>query len=186
MSSSTQPRYYFAYGSNLSPTQMALRCPSSEPVGLAHLPGYAFIINARRYANVVPEDAAAAPGVYGVLYDLHPDDEAVLDRCEGVPFAYQKEMITVTVVTTTSAAPSLEEHSSIPALVYVDRARQTGAAPWPEYVDRMKRGVDEATARFGLPAGYVDAVIRKWIPGPEAPDGGLEDAGAIEDPFLKA
>ncbi|KAF6839763.1 AIG2 family protein [Colletotrichum plurivorum] len=185
MSSSAQPRYYFAYGSNLSPTQMALRCPSSEPVGLAHLPHYAFIINSRRYANVVPapDSGAAAPGVYGVLYDLHPDDETVLDRCEGVPVAYQKEILPVTVVTTIGSS-SLAEQSSIRALIYIDHVRQDGSTPWPEYIDRVNRGVDEATARFGLPAGYVDEVIRKWIPAPGTPDGGPEGAGAIEDPFL--
>ncbi|KAI1091575.1 hypothetical protein F5B19DRAFT_260129 [Rostrohypoxylon terebratum] len=43
----------FAYGSNLSLTQMRCRCPSSQPIGLAHLPGWAWLINERGYANIV-------------------------------------------------------------------------------------------------------------------------------------
>ncbi|KAK1727975.1 AIG2-like family protein, partial [Colletotrichum acutatum] len=195
------PRLYFAYGSNLSPTQMSLRCPASKPLGLAHLPDHTFIINARRYANVVPNgpvnpacladaDAAAAPttdpasasappppsappsaapGVYGVLYALPPQDEATLDRCEGVPHAYQKQDLTVSIVNLTSdgtaaATTNLTPGSNVTALVYVDTERTEPSTPWAEYVDRMNRGVDEATERFGLPRGYVDEVIRNYIP----------------------
>ncbi|KAJ0166105.1 hypothetical protein CTA2_8645 [Colletotrichum tanaceti] len=220
------PRLYFAYGSNLSPTQMALRCPSSVPVGLAYLPDYTFTINSRRYANVVRNVAPplatptsgthavpasggndnsssngggqtdpANPGVYGVLYILPPADEAVLDRCEGVPYAYQKEDLLVTVVSVTGpngcdgddddddsiARP--RNGATVAALVYVDNDRVEPSTPWDEYVDRMNRGVDEATRLFGLPAGYVDRVIRPYIPASE--EASVADHTAIGDPFLE-
>ncbi|KZL85316.1 aig2 family protein [Colletotrichum incanum] len=214
------PRLYFAYGSNLSPTQMALRCPSSIPVGLVHLPGYTFIINSRGYANVVrnaPPSVAPSsgqsvsvaehntpppltdptnPGVYGILYTLPPTDEAILDRCEGVPHAYQKEELPVTVVSTRSSDPSsaasppapssdgsvhLQKGANVTALVYVDNERTEPSSPRTEYIDRMNRGVDEATKLFGLPAGYVDRVIRPYITAPETP---IVDTTAIADPFL--
>lgn len=44
---------YFAYGSNLSTKQMLDRCPDSTPIGIGHLPGWAWIINERGYANIV-------------------------------------------------------------------------------------------------------------------------------------
>lgn len=44
---------YFAYGSNLSSTQMLARCPSSTPVALARLRGWRWLINSCGYANVV-------------------------------------------------------------------------------------------------------------------------------------
>ncbi|KAK6208054.1 AIG2 family protein [Colletotrichum tabaci] len=218
------PRLYFAYGSNLSPTQMALRCPSSVPVGLAHLPDYTFIINSRHYANVVrnvtptsgthavaapggsdrsssssggdnssdPQTSPANLGVYGVLYILPPADEAVLDRCEGVPYAYQKENLLVTVVSATGPNGGGDDDDSIArprngatiaALVYVDNDRVEPSTPWDEYVDRMNRGVDEATRLFGLPAGYVDYVIRPYIPASE--EASVADYTAIGDPFLE-
>ncbi|KAK2008104.1 hypothetical protein LZ32DRAFT_540653 [Colletotrichum eremochloae] len=196
--SAASPRLYFAYGSNLSPTQMALRCPSSVPVGMAHLAGYTFIINSRGYANVVrtaPENDASAPpmesGVYGVLYILPATDEATLDRCEGVPYAYQKHDLPVTVVSTATAAPPApspdgdagpQKGTSATALVYVDGERTVPSSPRAEYVGRMNRGVYEAAQLFGLPAAYVDRVIRPYIPHPES---AIVGATAIADPFLE-
>ncbi|KAI1771156.1 hypothetical protein F4818DRAFT_214208 [Hypoxylon cercidicola] len=57
---------YFAYGSNLSSSQMRDRCPSSTPVGLARLCGWTWLINKRGYANIVnvtdsPHSSAERP-----------------------------------------------------------------------------------------------------------------------------
>ncbi|KAL2878297.1 hypothetical protein SGCOL_006549 [Colletotrichum sp. CLE4] len=212
MATTSPPRLYFAYGSNLSPTQMSLRCPASTPLGLAHLPNHTFIINSRRYANVVPNgpvdaphppsavpatDTAPAPGVYGILYALPPQDEATLDRCEGVPHSYQKQELAVKVVNFTpagtAAAVNLTPGSNVTALVYVDTERTEPSTPWDEYIDRMNRGVDEATERFGLPRGYVDEVIRAYIPAAatsldskeEEEGAGVGKSKTIKDPFLE-
>ncbi|OAL35090.1 hypothetical protein AYO20_05567 [Fonsecaea nubica] len=90
---------YFAYGSNLSAYQMSLRLQhspaSSEPVAIARLDSYAWIICERGYANVValPRSNAASASssssdddentVWGVLYNMDPADEARLDMYEG-------------------------------------------------------------------------------------------------------
>lgn len=106
MSAPTPPRaLYFAYGSNLSTTQMKARCHfnpkrSSVPVAIAQLPDWTWIICSRGYANVLapttppPDDVASlasndkppktSNGVYGLLYDLDPADEDELDGYEGV------------------------------------------------------------------------------------------------------
>lgn len=34
-------------------------------------------------------------GVYGLVYRLHPDDEKKLDICEGVGYAYEREMLEI-------------------------------------------------------------------------------------------
>ena len=87
---------YFAYGSNLGLEQMAKRCPESRYIGHARLPDFRWQINERGYANVVPE-----PGGYveGLCYLLSPEDEARLDRSEGVPAAYEKMHYEVEVFT---------------------------------------------------------------------------------------
>ncbi|KAB8300284.1 hypothetical protein EYC80_000484 [Monilinia laxa] len=155
------PTLYFAYGSNLSLTQMKSRCPNSTYYGLGLLQGYIWIINERGYANIIPdphsdpgstsshpprsistgnEDAKTAPDtrtnlhtqqkpdpgkqkqkagkpqpkpptetskktskVHGLLYTLAPTDESALDIDEGVPFAYTKIQLPITVL---SAVPS--------------------------------------------------------------------------------
>ncbi|KAI1631384.1 hypothetical protein F4809DRAFT_632546 [Biscogniauxia mediterranea] len=126
-SSTAAPLLYFAYGSNLSTAQMRARCPVSEPLALAHLAGWSWIINERGYANIVknaeasssppPASSATAPplgvanqgtsaeekeeapggGVYGLLYRLDPSDELALDACEGVPWAYERRLVDVAV-----------------------------------------------------------------------------------------
>ncbi|KAL7620496.1 hypothetical protein AAE478_009491 [Parahypoxylon ruwenzoriense] len=223
---------YFAYGSNLSPTQMHGRCPSSTPVGLAFLPGWTWLINERGFANIVPvpkeqkeekdvrggaggiansdgvveeeEEEEKAPdvevgmekgvdGVYGVLYRLHPDDEAMLDMHEGVPWAYERRFLEAVLIPAPSnlapapdsalsqtqasrASPSgqdlgergvgIENEKPVRVLAYVDSRRVRPGTSAQEYIGRMNRGVEEATG-WGLPRSYVDAVMRPFIPGPD-------------------
>ncbi|KAI6081264.1 hypothetical protein F4821DRAFT_32588 [Hypoxylon rubiginosum] len=120
--SSSDGTLYFAYGSNLSTTQMRDRCPKSTPVALARLKGWKWIINQRGVANIVP-DPPRSPSkwptlpfdplpllelcgntrrrdeddnvVYGLLYRLHPHDEEALDACEGVPWVYERQFLDV-------------------------------------------------------------------------------------------
>ncbi|KAK4151971.1 hypothetical protein C8A00DRAFT_16657 [Chaetomidium leptoderma] len=107
------PRLYFAYGSNLSLTQMATRCPGSYYIGRAVLPDHRWQINQRGYANVV-----ACPGftVHGLVYELNngdgndnnnnnDDDETRLDRSEGVHSgAYTKALLSVVLYPAPAAA----------------------------------------------------------------------------------
>lgn len=168
---------YFAYGSNLSTTQMLQRCPSSAPVGLAYLHGWEWLINERGFANVVqvqkpvqrvsgPRDKNL-PCVYGVLYRLQPADEAMLDKYEGVPLAYQKVVLDVEIVKG-SDADTDKEAELVQGLVYVDGTNITASTPRPEYVVRMNRGIDEATNEWQLPRWYVESVMRKYIPAEKA------------------
>ncbi|KAI1079060.1 hypothetical protein F5B20DRAFT_191376 [Whalleya microplaca] len=196
---------YFAYGSNLSTTQMHQRCPRSTPVGLGHLPGWKWIINERGYANIVQQQpqpqqqqqqqasspsasattttttaaagnaSAGDPGVYGLLYRLHPDDEATLDACEGVPWAYERRFLDVILVPDKARAKVRAEagagakieiegaRAHARALVYVDFERVKPSTPRREYVARMNRGIHEAVAEWGLSETYVEDVMRPFL-----------------------
>lgn len=90
LTSSKTGTFYFAFGSNLSPTQMhgRLDSPSSAiPIAIASLPGWKWLICQRGYANIVeldpdtPECDSAI--VWGVLYNLTAEDEEILDLYEG-------------------------------------------------------------------------------------------------------
>ncbi|KAK4454746.1 hypothetical protein QBC34DRAFT_392512 [Podospora aff. communis PSN243] len=85
---------YFGYGSNLWQDQMARRCPSSPFTGVGRLTGYKWIINSRGYAKIT-ETGSDTDEVWGLIYELPPEDEARLDLNEGVPYAYEKRMIEV-------------------------------------------------------------------------------------------
>ncbi|KAK3298676.1 uncharacterized protein B0H64DRAFT_471935 [Chaetomium fimeti] len=186
---------YFAFGSNLWQHQMSLRCPNSPFIGLARLRGYKWFINARGYANIAPVTTNPTPSpqeddnqnpyaneVWGLVYTLSPPDEAQLDRNEGVPTAYQKELVSgidfwpaSNKPNTTPNTPDGTSNFTAPMdmsvkptptkmLVYVDHHRNTGGhRPRDEYVRRMNMGIRDAL-REGVPRGYVDGVVRGYIP----------------------
>lgn len=96
-------RLYFAYGSNLSPEQMARRCPDSIFLGKATLRGHRWQINERGVANLGPVPVPSAGSkegrrgrsrsggddndeavVEGLIYAISVADERQLDSYEGV------------------------------------------------------------------------------------------------------
>ena len=83
---------YFAFGSNLWLRQMAERCPDSRYVGRAVLKNFQWQINQRGTANIMP---CQGGHVEGLCYLLSANDEARLDRSEGVPTAYEKARVAV-------------------------------------------------------------------------------------------
>jgi gamma-glutamylcyclotransferase len=157
----TQPKLYFGYGSNLWKEQMILRCPESKFKGIAQLTRWTWIINDRGYANVV-ETRDGDDEVWGLVYSLSKADEARLDRNEGVPFAYTKEMqkINFRPVEVIDHEP---EWKSVEMLVYVDRERTAPSKPKEEYIHRMNMGIRDAIDA-GVPKAYIHNVLRKFIP----------------------
>lgn len=140
-------KLYFAYGSNMGNAQMADRCPQSRKIGVAHLPGYRWIISERGYANVI---RSAGSEVEGVLFEISPSDEKSLDRWEGVASgSYYKATLLV-----------IHDRRERGALVYLDPVMTEGV-PKKEYIERIKAGLADAK----LSANYVAQQVRRFIPG---------------------
>lgn len=165
----SNPTIYFGYGSNLWLHQMATRCPTSTYLGVARLPHYTWLINDRGYANVVEANSSSShysDEVYGLVYSLLPEDEKRLDRNEGVPIAYTKELIPCEFwpgASDEKVNTSLPPFETRSMLVYIDRNRTTPDKPRDEYVYRMNQGIRDAVER-GVPEKYVRDVMRKFIP----------------------
>lgn len=155
------PTIYFGYGSNLWREQMSLRCPLSQYLGVGRLQGYRWMINNRGYANVVLN-----PGtdVYGLVYTLSYDDERSLDRNEGVPFAYTKELLWVEFWSSKNGSPVdlNSDAEKVEMLVYIDRERTVDARPKEEYVHRMNNGIRDGLLE-GIPREYVQSQLRSFI-----------------------
>ncbi|KAK0730308.1 Butirosin biosynthesis, BtrG-like protein [Lasiosphaeris hirsuta] len=163
-------KIYFGYGSNLWQDQMARRCPSSPFTGVGRLRGWQWIINSRGYANITK--TVESDQVWGLIYELPPDDEASLDINEGVPFAYEKRMIEVEFWEQGALPADNANTSTLPPptkvdemLVYIDFERSSGEdnVPQPEYVHRMNEGIRDAL-KEGVPKVYIDTAVRKYIP----------------------
>jgi gamma-glutamylcyclotransferase len=174
----TNTTLYFGYGSNLWRQQMQNRCPNSTYLGIARLDNFKWIINERGYANVVEVEETArrkenySTQVWGLVYSLQPSDEASLDRSEGVPDAYTKEILggdfwpavngdqdgSSRLVDVTGKQPEGRD-----MLLYINRNAVTPSEPKVEYVGRMNMGIRDAVAA-GVPEKYVKEVMRKFIP----------------------
>ena len=134
---------YFAYGSNLSQSQMATRCPGSSPLGAAVLQKYRLDFTTESgmwgggVADVVEDDGNS---VWGLLYSVTDDDLDRLDRYEGYPTKYGRLQATV-------------EQGQGPVddvWVYVVVDRKDFIRPSPRYLDIITSAAEE----FGFPAEY--------------------------------
>jgi gamma-glutamylcyclotransferase len=170
---------YFGYGSNLWLHQMSIRCPTSQYLGVARLNGFKWLINDRGYANVVeaksdnPKKSEFEDAVFGLVYTLEPDDEARLDKNEGVPIAYTKENLLCDFWSAGPPSSPESTHRKVDTsdaptysrdmLVYIDRKRIAPDEPRKEYVYRMNQGINDAV-EMGVPREYVEEVMRPYIP----------------------
>lgn len=167
---------YFGYGSNLWLEQMNHRCPTSQYLGIGRLNGYRWMINERGYANVVatsrpavtiPESNVNITNVsYGLVYSLQPKDEAGLDINEGVPVAYEKEMLPIDFWPLRTDGKTIDvrdEPEKSEMLVYINRKQVADSAPKEEYIYRMNMGIRDAVKQ-GVPQAYIDKSLRPFIP----------------------
>jgi len=135
---------YFAYGSNLHPLRLRERAPSSTPVGVAVLEGYALRFHKRgadgsAKCDVVPHDGGR---VYGVAFRVHPNDLATLDAAEQ---GYDR--VTLHVAGATGALTAFTYRARPDRIV-------PGLKPYRWYRDLVALGA----RHHGLPADYVAAI----------------------------
>jgi hypothetical protein len=80
-------RLYIAYGSNINLEQMAHRCPTAKRVTTTAIPNYE--LQFQRVATISPKKGSQVPVL---IWELGQKDELSLDRYEGFPNLYRKEI----------------------------------------------------------------------------------------------
>jgi hypothetical protein len=111
---------HFAYGSNMHRAVMRKHAPNAEPLGVASVADYRFVITADGYASVYP---ARTRVVHGVLWRLTPRDRVGLDSWENIAGGlYSAKTLSV-----------LAAGRRVPVWVYLarPRARALRAGPGP-------------------------------------------------------
>ena len=86
---------YIAYGSNLNLTQMACRCPTAKVVGTSELKDYELLFRGSRHSAVATVEPCKGGRVPVLLWTLKEKDLQTLDRYEGYPHFYRKEILNV-------------------------------------------------------------------------------------------
>jgi hypothetical protein len=136
---------HFAYGSNMHRAVMRRHAPSAEPIGIASLADYRFVITADGYASVEP---ARTHMVRGALWRLTPRDRVSLDAWENIAGGLYSAKI----------LPVLAAGRRVPVLVYLARPRGPGR-PRAGYMELVL----EAAHEWRLPADYITS-LQRWLP----------------------
>jgi gamma-glutamylcyclotransferase len=90
---------------------------------------------------------------------LDPEDEAALDRYEGVPSSYQKQTLNVEIINGEACGELRDGKRFVDIVVYVDNTCTGTGAIRQEYIRRMSLAIENALNE-GVPEQYIDRYIR--------------------------
>lgn len=154
-------KFYIAYGSNMSPEQMKLRCPDSTLVGKGMLPDYHLLFKGSMTGSyaTIEKDADTPAGVPVVIWRISDRDEKALDLYEGCPkFYYKTELRVQDVQICDGCAPGGLQYRAakdMMGLVYIMHEERVLGAPPDWYFQQMLDSywtfrIDPAQAKAGL------------------------------------
>ena len=139
-------RLYIAYGSNLNLPQMAQRCPTAKLVGTAILEGHELLFRGGRQGSVATVEPQEGSSVPVMVWNLQPDDEAALDRYEGYPSLYDKQMMDIEL-----------NGRTISAMVYLMAPGHEAGTPSRNYLNVIREGYMSA----GFDPCILDAAVKR-------------------------
>ena len=141
--------YFFAYGANMDPHRMTQTCPDARAVGPARAEGFRLAFNVYSpywgggAANIEPDEERK---VWGVVWDVTPEDLGRLDTFRGHPTFYRREDVVV-------KTPSDDE---LIAVTYRVAHQNAFVPPTDAYLLRMRAGMRV----HGLPPEALDEAER--------------------------
>ncbi len=133
--------YYFAYGANMNYKTFLERCAGAKFVDVGILRGYRFIINARGVASLVSD---VTHNVYGIIWRITQEHEAMLDLYEGVAANYYHKQ-------TLHIEEMQEGGNTLSALVYVATDNDIGILIKPYYLDIVR-----SARYYRFPKDYLE------------------------------
>ncbi len=136
-------KFYIAYGSNMNLAQMALRCPDSKVILLAMLQGYELQFKFHATIELNPDSEVPV-----VLWKISEQDEKNLDRYEGFPKYYQKEITQFDF-----------KGKKVDGMVYVMNGNAPLQAPSDGYYETILQGYKA----FGLDERFLENAVQKSI-----------------------
>jgi hypothetical protein len=137
----SKKRLYIAYGSNLNLRQMAYRCPTAKPVGAVILKDYELLF--RGVATIEPRKGSTVPVL---LWDIKPTDEVFLDRYEGYPHFYEKQIMEIEL-----------NNRPVSAMVYIMTPGHEAGYPSRVYLNVIAEGYKSA----GFDSSILDTAIER-------------------------
>lgn len=139
---------YIAYGSNLNLPQMAFRCPTAEVAGKSEMKDYELLFRGGRRGAVATVEPLKDSSVPILLWKIRPADEQALDRYEGYPHFYHKEIVPVEL-----------DGKAQPAMVYVMNDGHPLGAPSDFYLETIMEGYKTS----GFDPEFLTQAVEKSI-----------------------
>jgi hypothetical protein len=139
---------YIAYGSNLNLPQMAFRCPTAKVVGASELKDYELLFRGGRRSSVATVEPLQGSSVPVLLWKLKERDLQALDRYEGYPSFYRKEIFPVEM-----------KGKTIPAMVYIMNDGHPFGSPSDYYLNTIMEGYQSA----GFDTEFLEQAVEKSI-----------------------
>jgi hypothetical protein len=139
---------YIAYGSNLNLPQMAYRCPTAKVVGASEIKDYELLFRGSRSSAVATVEPLVGSCVPVLLWKIRPKDELALDRYEGYPNFYRKELFPVEL-----------GGRSVNAMVYVMNDGHSLGSPSDYYLNTILEGYKSA----GFDSDFLEQAVEKSV-----------------------
>jgi hypothetical protein len=139
---------YIAYGSNLNLPQMAFRCPTAKVVGASEIKDYELLFRGGRKNSVATVESLKGSSVPVLLWKLKERDLQALDRYEGFPSFYRKEILPVEL-----------KGKTIPAMIYIMNDGHPFGSPSDYYLDTIMEGYQSA----GFDTEFLEQAVEKSI-----------------------
>lgn len=86
---------YIAYGSNLNLPQMAERCPTAKVLGASSMKDWQLLFRGPHGGAVATVEPYKGSSVPVLVWEISETDENALDRYEGWPYLYRKEIVKI-------------------------------------------------------------------------------------------
>lgn len=139
---------YIAYGSNLNFPQMAQRCPTAKLVGASEIRGYELLFRGARNGAVATVKPLRDSSVPVLLWNLKERDHQALDRYEGYPHFYRKEILPVEL-----------NGKSTSAMIYIMNDGHPLGAPSDYYLNTILDGYRTS----GFDTDFLEQAVEKSI-----------------------
>ena len=139
---------YIAYGSNLNLPQMAYRCPTAKVVGTSEIKDYELLFRGGQRSSVATVESLKGSSVPVLLWKLKERDLRALDRYEGYPQFYRKEILDVEL-----------KGKPVSAMVYIMNDGHQLGSPSDYYLNTILEGYKSA----GFDTEILDQAVEKSI-----------------------
>lgn len=145
-------KIYIAYGSNLSLSQMAFRCPTAKVIAKSEIKDYELLFRGSKtgsYATIEPCEGKSVPIL---LWTIGKSDQLALDRYEGYPIFYEKENMTIEV-----------NGSNADAFVYVMTEGHQLGMPSQHYVNVIADGYKNAGFDISVLENALTETVQRMV-----------------------